>query len=302
MKTAEDSTQYEHNNQNKNIVHRLTSIESVASECNSSIHDYAVGFDDVNPFDSPLHQHCDPQVDIDMDPEIDCERSDPGIGAACNCLDYVNPIDILGNQNEWPSASSRFFIRDHKNQGDGLRGLVFNSVTDLKINNDFSSLTVKEMFFHLHIAAIHYGLPSTKSIDITTMMMQLNTDHSHIIQKERELMENAYRNFIVKVLKSHGLLTNQDQTQLILDEINHSVQTEWHSDFDKRTFNNLSTPVKHSTVRAVYTDGHNSIVNSLPIPTVCIAHKAAYIPANEIVNHILAMGIHCYRKYSCSYS
>ena len=167
----------------------------------------------------------------------------------------------------------------------------FNSVIDPKISNDFSSLTVKEMFFHLHIAAIHYGLPSTKSIDITTMMMHLSTDHRHIIQKERELMENAYRNSIVKVLKSHGLLANQDQTQLILDEINHSVQTEWHSDLDKRTLNNLSAPVKHSTVRAVYTDGHNSIVNNLPIPAVSIAHKAAYIPANEIVNHLLAMGI-----------
>ena len=59
----------------------------------------------------------------------------------------------------------------------------------------------------------------------------------------------------------------------------------------KHTFNNLSAPVKHGTVRAVYTDGHNSIVNNLPIPTVSIAHKAAYIPANQIINHLLAIGM-----------
>jgi hypothetical protein len=49
--------------------------------------------------------------------------------------------------------------------------------------------------------------------------------------------------------------------------------------------------VKYSSVQAVYTDGQNSIVNNLPIPTVSIAHKAAYIPANEIINHLLAIGI-----------
>jgi hypothetical protein len=115
------------------------------------------------------------------------EKRDLGIGAGCFCPDYVNLNDILGNQNKWPSASSRFFIQDHKNEGGGLRGLVFNSVIDSKINNDFSSLTVNKMIFHLHIAVIHYRLPSTKSINIITMMMHLSTDQNHIIQKERDL-------------------------------------------------------------------------------------------------------------------
>ena len=47
----------------------------------------------------------------------------------------------------------------------------------------------------------------------------------------------------------------------------------------------------HKTVRTAYIDGQNSIVNNLPIPTVSICNKAAYIPAKEIINHILAMGI-----------
>ena len=49
--------------------------------------------------------------------------------------------------------------------------------------------------------------------------------------------------------------------------------------------------MKHKTVRAVYIDRHNSIVKSLPIPTVGICNKAAYIPAKEIINHLLAIGI-----------
>ena len=95
------------------------------------------------------------------------------------------------------------------------------------------SLTVNEMFFHLHIASIHYGLPTTKSIDITTMMLHLSTDHNQIIQKERDSMKDAYHNSIVKVLMAHGFFTNQDHTQKTLDEINHCIQTELQSNCDK---------------------------------------------------------------------
>ena len=104
-------------------------------------------------------------------------------------------------------------------------------------------------------------------------------------------MKDAYQKSIVKVLMAHGFLNNQDQTQKILNEINHCVQTEMQLNYDKSHFNNSSAPVKHNTVQAVYTDGHNSIVNNLPIPTFSIIHKAAYIPAKEIVNHLLAIGI-----------
>jgi hypothetical protein len=37
--------------------------------------------------------------------------------------------------------------------------------------------------------------------------------------------------------------------------------------------------------------GHNSIVKNLPIPTVGICYKAAYIPAREIINNLLAVWI-----------
>jgi hypothetical protein len=49
--------------------------------------------------------------------------------------------------------------------------------------------------------------------------------------------------------------------------------------------------VKHKTVCAVYIDRHNSVVKNLPIPTVGICNKAVYIPAREIINHLLAIGI-----------
>lgn len=300
-----DRDRCDNNNPKKNGEHRMTTYQSAAS-----IRDDVDHFDNVNIF------CCDSQVNDGMDPDVDGTAIGPdgersglgpdvkaienrtlnkkmnlGIKAEYSCPVYISPTDILRNRNEWPTASSRFFIRDHKNQGDGLRGLVFNSVIDSKINCDFSSLTVNEMFFHLHIASIHYGLPTTKSVDVTAMMLQLSTDHNQTIQKERDSMKDAYQKSIVKVLMAHGIVNNQDHIRKILDEINHCVQTEMQSNYVKSHFNNSSAPVKHNAVRAVYTDGHNSIVNNLPIPTVSIIHKAAYIPAKEIVNHLLAIGI-----------
>ena len=49
--------------------------------------------------------------------------------------------------------------------------------------------------------------------------------------------------------------------------------------------------MKHKKARSIYIEGHNSIVKNLPIPTVAFCNKAAYIPAQQIINHILAMGI-----------
>jgi hypothetical protein len=43
---------------------------------------------------------------------------------------YTSPLSILANRKEWSSVSARFFIWDYKNRGDGLRGLIFNSVVD----------------------------------------------------------------------------------------------------------------------------------------------------------------------------
>jgi len=108
--------------------------------------------------------------EVEFDPTSGTGISDT-LGLISCHYDTNNPINILGNRDEWPIGSARFFVRDHKNQGEGLKGLVFNSVIDLKVYSDFSSLSVEDMFFHLHIASIHYGLPTTKSVDLATMIL-----------------------------------------------------------------------------------------------------------------------------------
>ena len=53
-----------------------------------------------------------------------------GTSGGLSCSNISNSLKILKNHNEWPSGSARFFMRDHQIRGNGLRGLVFNSVMD----------------------------------------------------------------------------------------------------------------------------------------------------------------------------
>ena len=120
-------------------------------------------------------------------------------------FDTNNPNNILGNCDEWPIGSARFFVRDHKNQGEGLKGLVFNSVIDLKVYSDFSSLSVEDMFFRLHIASIYDGLPTTKSVDLATMTLHNISQHNELIQFEKIALSEIYHKSIVQVLALRGI-------------------------------------------------------------------------------------------------
>jgi hypothetical protein len=123
------------------------------------------------------------------------------------------------------------------------------------------------------------------------MMLHNSSEHNQIMESERNMLSDAYQNSIVQVLTVSGILNNQDQVQTILQEINNQVHTELQSNCFKSCSINLSAPVKHKTIQAVYIDGHNFIVKNLLIPTGGICNKTAYILAREIINHLLAIGI-----------
>jgi hypothetical protein len=126
------------------------------------------------------------------------------------------------------------------------------------------------------------------------MMLHNSSEYNQVIKSERNVLSDAYHNSIIQVLMGRGILNNQDRIQKILQELNNCVHTELQSNHFKSCSIILSAPVKHKTVRAIYSDGHNSIVKNLLIPTVGICNKAAYIPAREIINHLLAIVIDCF--------
>ncbi len=178
-----------------------------------------------------------------MDAQVGTEVVGPSGGLSCSNIS--NSLKILENHNEWPSGSARFFMRDHQIHGNGLRGLVFNSVMDSKVYNDFSSLTEKDMFFHLHIASIHYGLPTTKSKDLVNLMLHNCSKHKQLIQSEKKELSDIYHKSIVRVLQTHGITKDQEETTSILQEIKDCVESELQSHCGK---NASTAPVNHKTV------------------------------------------------------
>ena len=136
------------------------------------------------------------------------------------------------------------------------------------------------MIFHLHIASIYYGLPTTKSVDLATMNLHNISQHNELIQSETEALSEIYQKSIVQVLAARGIY--EQEVSSIVQEINDCVQTTWQ--IHGGNLSSVKAPVNHKTILAVYIEGHNSIVKNLPIPTVSISHKAAYISGKQIVN------------------
>jgi len=50
--------------------------------------------------------------EVEFDPTSGTGISDT-LGLISCHFDTNNPINILGNRDEWPIASARFFVRDH---------------------------------------------------------------------------------------------------------------------------------------------------------------------------------------------
>ena len=78
----------------------------------------------------------------------------------------------------------------------------------------------------------------------------------------------------------------------MLEEINQSVlkkMKDHHALSDQAQ--KIDHPVNSNRIRRSYIQGSNSIIKNMPMPEVGILHGCAHIPATQIVNHFLALGI-----------
>ena len=90
------------------------------------------------------------------------ESSDRAVEAPSSSM-YQTRL-LFSQSGEWPERSKKFFVREFTNQGDGLRGLVYNALISRTRESDFSSLRDEEMYQHLHIAGVYLGLSQSKAI------------------------------------------------------------------------------------------------------------------------------------------
>ena len=77
---------------------------------------------------------------------------------------------ILNDSNEWPCQSANFFVREIEQQGNGLRGVAYNDLINLKGSCGFHNLQIEEMFFHLHIATLHNNISQKTSQNVNKVI------------------------------------------------------------------------------------------------------------------------------------
>lgn len=172
--------------------------------------------------------------------------------------------------NEWPVAGAKYFTREHQQTGDGMRGLVYNSLIDSKRETCFNSLGSEEINHHLHLTNIHKGITQAKSKEVCRMThYTVNRERT----KQRELvkaMEDSYQDAI----KSH-FSEDQELPKDVLDSMMEKIKTKVDNKMDdhyKKTCQQqmIEDPTDYNTVRRSYLEGTNSILKKLPVPDVDI--------------------------------
>ena len=162
----------------------------------------------------------------------------------------------------------------------------------------FDCLSKEEMHSHLLCTVLHYNSSWYKSVIICSMLEHLS------IEKE-ELVEST-KKFVFLSLEKHlhiALDTTNSEHLIpgILGHVYSGVRQHLELNHMKRAQSPQNKMYKD--VRAKYLDGAKSILQNLPMPVPSIktlfpatdkAISLAHIPANQILNHFLALGYDCY--------
>ena len=99
--------------------------------------------------------------------------------------DYFNDKDI------WPDRSSKFFLREHKNKGDGKKGLIYNALIDRKVDTNFGTLTDEEVQYHFHVASMYHGMSVPKVHDVTAVSHHIVKQGVEEQKAELETLRNC---------------------------------------------------------------------------------------------------------------
>lgn len=197
---------------------------------------------------------------------------------------------FFSNEKEWPKSSAKYFLREYNQPGDGIRGLVYNSLIEDDRETDFSPLTDEELHYQLHTTSVHSGLGSMKTKDVCKMseiaVQQCHRQWSSTLNATNQAFNDATESLLHR-LEGVG----EAETKSMMEEIKQSVNTRMMDYFKEADgVQKVGHPIDHAKIRTKYVKGGLSIKENLPKPDVGIVHNCATVPAVQIVNHFLALG------------
>ena len=85
---------------------------------------------------------------------------------------------------------------------------------------------------------------------------------------------------------------SSSEIKLVMERMNIVIDEklkECDKSLDKQQL--IDHPKTYSKIRRGYTQGPKSILGNLPMPTVTLLHGCAYVSAQQILNHLLRLGL-----------
>ena len=188
--------------------------------------------------------------------------------------------NVFENTNEYSKQTGEFLIREFIKKGEGCRGLVYRALIDGNRQSHFGDLADEEVHYHLHLAALHNGMPQDTTRGVCSMAGRMASRSNQ--EKEEEL--SAQRAAFIESIK-HCLPDDTSLLENILDEVS-TTMTNFHS--NQRQKKKPNQAPDYNRIRSAYKEGANAITQNLPMPEVNIIHDCAHVSANQLVNHLLA--------------
>ena len=211
-----------------------------------------------------------------------------------NLLEDEKKIEDHFEDTTWfPKASGKFHWREHKKEGDGVRGLIVNSLVDANTQSDFAEkLSDDQIWYHLHLTSVFHNLQHSQIHDVTSITSEIVSqevkERESLVETLRQSFTDACRTVLADMVPADG----KDMDKVLSDM--NSVIDGKLEDAQKRCMRErpVNHPTDYNTVRKKYKEGANSILQNLPVPEVKeMGEGFAYIPVKQIVAHMVAMDV-----------
>ncbi len=207
------------------------------------------------------------------------------------------PENFFTEEYDWSPSSRNYFINEH-NDRSGLKGIVYRAIIDYNRTSCYERLSEGEMYFHLLSTIIHHNSSRNQSIHICSMLEHTITENEELLF----LVKESVYSFLDKQMR---IALEATLPESVVRGILQHVQAGVRYELESHHINLPQIPriTMYKEARAKYLDGPKSILQNLPMPTPSIktlftgtnrATSYAHISANQILNHILALGYDCY--------
>lgn len=195
--------------------------------------------------------------------------------------------------DEWPERSVRYFLLEHEAKGNGKKGIVYRALiyNSIEGSEGLDELSKNETDYHMHIASVYFDMPREKIKDVCSMIRHDTEQRRQSQIRSEDTLNRAFcKSIVERFCKDLG----HSEREAILQSVKRDVAVESFENSTREVgLTRVNPPLNHQDIRTKYVDmdAKYSIMSQLPTPQVGLKHGCAHIPAEQIVNHLLALGV-----------